>query len=71
MSGVPINFLTEKEQDSVKLVFIGNYIYADHSYKQLPEYQSSTALSTKGNDWPAKNSERFDEVTVPITNPIR
>lgn len=28
----------EKEQENVKLVFIGSYIYADHSYKFLPDF---------------------------------
>lgn len=27
---VPLSSLLEKEQENVKLVFIGNYIYADH-----------------------------------------
>jgi len=30
---VPLSSLLEKEQENVKLVFIGNYIYADHQYK--------------------------------------
>jgi len=39
VTGVPLNLLIEKEQDNVKLVFIGNYIYADHQYKSIPEFQ--------------------------------
>ena len=64
---VPVNNYMEKEQENVKLVFIGNYIYGDHSYKYLPEYKTNTLSSSKGNsDWPAKNIEKFDEFTVPI-----
>ena len=29
----------EKEQGSVRLVFFDSFIYADHSYKFLPEHR--------------------------------
>ena len=54
----------EKDKNAVKIVFIGNYIYADHTYKVLPEYQTKE-LTLKGLDWPAKTVDKFDEVVVP------
>jgi hypothetical protein len=45
VKGIPMNLYMEKEKNSVKLVFLGNYIYADHAYTYLPEYKASRALS--------------------------
>jgi hypothetical protein len=47
VTGVPLNLLMEKEQDNVKLVFIGNYIYADHQYKSIPEFPALTEEGKK------------------------
>ena len=38
VNGIPVNLMVEKDMEKVKLVFIDNYIYADHQYKQLPSY---------------------------------
>lgn len=36
MKILPINPFTEKDLSKVKLIFIDNFIYADHKYKELP-----------------------------------
>jgi len=36
---VPINTYMEREQSNVKLVFFDSFIYADHTYKFLPEHR--------------------------------
>ena len=41
----------EKDESNVRLVAINNYIYADHTYKQLPIAKDMNRI--KGQDWPA------------------
>ena len=62
---VPLNNLHDKDDEKIKIVFIGEYIYADHSYLQIPEYY---ALPSSDNPaFPvAKIGEEFTEIIVPV-----
>ena len=36
---IPFNLFLEKDLENIRLYFVDNFLYADHSYKFLPEYR--------------------------------
>src|SRR5688572_10096882 len=65
---VPFNAFVEKEKSTVKLIFMDNFVYADHQYQISPEVQ--LALDTKTSNWPATKDNMYEGVTVPLKNRI-
>jgi hypothetical protein len=46
---IPLNLYMEREMNNIKLVFIDNYIYADHSYKPLSARAFGSSNTLKGD----------------------
>lgn len=61
---LPINYFLEKETNSVRLVLIDNYMYADHSYKYLPSI--NTAIQKHNEKWPALIDSYFEGMEAPL-----
>jgi hypothetical protein len=59
----------EKEESNIKLVFIDNFIYADHSYKFLPEFKPN-AIDGKIINQPISKLDKFEEWNVPVRDTI-
>ncbi|CDW79003.1 serine threonine-protein kinase endoribonuclease ire2 [Stylonychia lemnae] len=63
---VPFNSFLEKEKNTVKLVNIDNFLYADHQYKYIPKHNAH-AIAEQGQSTDLSlNKQNYQELKVPI-----
>lgn len=67
VTGVPLNMFHDKDNEKIKIVFIGEYIYADHTYLQLPDFPTYALPHKDSENFPiATITEEFTEIIVPV-----